>query len=36
VQLLSVSAMKNGWHVTPDPLSARKALDQIEKHSLGR
>lgn len=34
--LLSVSAIENGWHVTPDPVNARKALDQIEAHTLGR
>lgn len=34
--LLLVSAIENGWHVTPDPVNARKALDQIEAHTLGR
>jgi len=34
--LLSVSAIENDWHATPDPVSARKALDQIEAHTLGR
>jgi len=34
--LLSVSAIENSWHVTPDPVNARKALDQIEAHTLGR
>jgi cytochrome c556 len=34
--LLAVSAIENGWHVTPDPVSARKTLDQIEAHTLGR
>ena len=34
--LLSVNAIENGWHVTPDPVNARKALDQIEAQTLGR
>lgn len=34
--LLSVNAIENGWHLTPDPMNARKALDQIEAHTLGR
>ncbi len=34
--LLSLSALENGWHVTPDPVEARKTLDQIEAHTLGR
>lgn len=34
--LLSVSAIENGWYVTPDPVNARKVLDQIEAHTLGR
>lgn len=34
--LLSVSAIEKGWYVKPDPVNARKALDQIEAHSLGR
>ncbi|MFQ1700870.1 hypothetical protein ACJ5NV_09765 [Loktanella agnita] len=34
--LLSVSAIENGWHVKPDRVNARKALDQIEAHTLGR
>ncbi|TNJ46864.1 hypothetical protein [Phaeobacter sp. B1627] len=34
--VLSVTAIENGWHVTPEPANARKALDQIEAHTLGR
>lgn len=34
--LLSVNALENGWHVTPDPVRGRKTLDQIEAHTLGR
>lgn len=34
--LLSVTALENGWHLTPDPKKARKALDEIEAHTLGR
>lgn len=34
--LLSVNAIENGWYVAPTPMSARKALDQIEAHTLGR
>lgn len=34
--LLSVTAIENGWYVAPDPVNARKALDQIEAHTLGR
>lgn len=34
--LLSITALENGWHLTPDPNRARKALDEIEAHTLGR
>lgn len=34
--LLAISALENGWHLTPDPVKARKTLDQIEAHTLGR
>ncbi|WP_374292783.1 hypothetical protein [Paenirhodobacter enshiensis] len=34
--LFVLSALENGWHVTPDPKAARKTLDQIEAHTLGR
>lgn len=34
--LLFASSIENGWHVTPDQVSARRTLDQIEAHTLGR
>ncbi len=34
--LLAVNALENGWHIVPDPVQARKELNQIEKHTLGR
>ena len=34
--LLSVTALENGWHLTPDPKKARKALGEIEAQTLGR
>lgn len=34
--LLSISAIENGWYVKPDPVNARKELDQIEAHTLWR
>lgn len=34
--MLAVSGVGNGWHVTPDPTKARKALAQIEAHTFGR
>lgn len=34
--LFSIMALENGWHLAPDPKMARKALDEIEAHTLGR
>ncbi len=34
--LLAVTGLENGWYIAPDPEKARKALDQIEAHTLGR
>jgi hypothetical protein len=34
--LLGLRGIENDWHVSPDPAAARKALDSIERSTLGR
>jgi hypothetical protein len=34
--LLCARGIEHGWHVEPDPDSARKLLDEIDRFTLGR
>lgn len=34
--LFGLRAIEQGWHVNPDPAEARRVLDHLDTHTLGR
>ncbi|TDH39226.1 hypothetical protein E2A64_09210 [Pseudohoeflea suaedae] len=34
--VLALEGLKNDWHTSPDPNTARKVLDRIDRSTLGR